>query len=115
MRAFTTLSGAMARKTQFCSLTSLRIAINLAVVKYNLGNVAGVSRCFVAITDLEAVSSRTMSAFSGLDVDRVDHSTWRNTDLHKRRRKHLALLRTIGSDRGENYNCSNGQEINHKV
>ena len=30
--------------------------------------------------------------FTGLDVDRVDHSTWRNTDLHKRRRKHLAML-----------------------
>ena len=35
-----------------------------------------------------------MAAFTGLDVDRVDHSTWRNTDLHKRRRKHLAMVRT---------------------
>ena len=84
----------MARKTQFCSLTSLRIAMNLAVAKYNLGNAAGVSRCFVAVTGLEAVSSRTMASFTGLDIDRVDHSAWRNTDRHKNRRKHLAMLRS---------------------
>ena len=59
----------MTRKTQFCSLTTLRIAINLAAAKYNLGNVAGVSRCFVAITGLEAVSPRMMASFTGLDVD----------------------------------------------
>ena len=81
--SFHNVTWSMARKTQFRSLTSLRIAINLAVVKYNLGNAAGVSRCFVVVTGLEAVSSRTMAAFTGLDVDRVDHSTWRNTDFIK--------------------------------
>ena len=50
-----------------------------------------------------------MSSFTGLDVDRVDHGAWRNTDLHKRRRKHLALLWTrreelaIEADGGVSY------------
>ena len=34
----------MARKTQFCSLTTLKLAVGLAVAKYNLGYVSGLSR-----------------------------------------------------------------------
>ena len=60
----------MARKTQFCSLTTLRIALNLAVAKYNFGFLSGLSRCFVAITGLEVVSSRIISSYTGLDADR---------------------------------------------
>ena len=84
---------AMVRKTQFCSLTTLRIALNLDVAKYNLGFVAGVSRCFVAITGLEAVSSHMMFSYTGLDPDKVEHSAWRIREVQKRR-KHLAMLRT---------------------
>ena len=68
---------AIVRETQFCSLTTLWIAPNLAVAKYNLGFTAGVSRCFVAITGLEAVSSCMMSLYTGLDPDSVEHSAWR--------------------------------------
>ena len=84
----------MVRETQFCSLTTSRIALNLAVAKYNLGFTAGVSRCFVAVTGLKAVSSCMMSSYTGLDADRVEHSAWRIREVQKRRRKHLAMLRT---------------------
>ena len=36
----------------------------------------------------------TMSSYTGLDADRVEHSAWRIREVQKRRRKHLALLRT---------------------
>ena len=75
---------AMVRKTQFCSLTTLRIALNLDVVKYNLGFVGGVSRYFVAVTGLEAVSSRMMSSYTGLDPDRVEHGAWRIREVKKK-------------------------------
>ena len=57
-----------------------------------------------------------MASFTGLDIDRVDHSTWRNTDLHKRRRKHLALLRSrreevaIEADGGVSYGAGLAEE-----
>ena len=34
-----------------------------------------------------------MSSYTGLDLDRVEHSAWRIREVQKRR-KHLAMLRT---------------------
>ena len=44
----------MARKTQFCSVITLKLVLGLAVAKYNLGYVSGLSRCLVAVTGQEA-------------------------------------------------------------
>ena len=84
----------MARKSQFCSVTTLRLAVSLAVAKYNLGYASGFSRCLLAVTGQEAVSSLVMASYSGLDRDRMEHSARRMSEIHKERRKYLALLRS---------------------
>ena len=50
----------MARKSQFCSVTTLRLAVDLVISKYNLGYVSGFRRCFVAVFGQEALSSRVI-------------------------------------------------------
>ena len=42
----------------------------------------------------QAASKRVMASFTGLDADRMDHSARRNSEIHKKRRTYLALLRT---------------------
>ena len=84
----------MARKSQFCSLTTLRLAVDLAVSKYNLGYVSGFSRCFVAALGQGALSSRVVASFSLLDRDRMEHSARRTSEVHKKRRQYLAMLRS---------------------
>ena len=70
----------MARKSQFCSLTTLRLAVDLAVSKYNLGYVSGFSMCLEAALGQEALSSRVMTtSFSVLDRDRMEHSARRTS------------------------------------
>ena len=59
----------MARKTQFCSLTTLKLIINLAVAKHNLGCTSGLSRCLVAVTGQEDPLSRMIASYTGLDRD----------------------------------------------
>ena len=48
----------------------------------------------LAVTGQEAVSSLVMASFSGLDRDRMEHSARRMSEIHKNRRKYLALLRS---------------------
>ena len=84
----------MARKSQFCSVTTLRLAVDLAVSKYNLGYVSGFSRCFIAVFGQEVLSSRVMASYSVLDRDRMEHSARRTSEVHKKRRKYLAMLRS---------------------
>ena len=83
----------MASKNKWCSLTTVRIAVSLAIAKYNLGFSAGLSRCLTAVTG-QAASKRVMASFTGLDADSMDHSARRNSEIHKKRRTYLALLRT---------------------
>ena len=40
----------MASKNKWCSLTTVRIAVSLAIAKFNLGFSAGLSRCLTAVT-----------------------------------------------------------------
>ena len=40
-----------------------------------------------------------MTSFSGLDRDRVEHSARRMSQIHKKRRKYLTLLRCLGLGR----------------
>ena len=84
----------MARKSQFCSLTTLRLAVDLAVSKYNSGYVSGFSRCFVAALSQRALSSCVVASFSVLDRDRMEHSARRTSEVHKKRRQYLAMLRS---------------------
>ena len=83
----------MASKNKWCSLTTVRIAVSLAIAKYDLGFSAGLSRCLTAVTG-QAASKRVMASFTGLDADRMEHSARRNSEIHKKRRTYLALLRT---------------------
>ena len=71
----------------------MKLAVSLAAEKYNLGYVSCLSRCLVAGIGHEAVSSCVMASFSKLDRDRVEHSARRKSEIHKKRRKYLALLR----------------------
>ena len=84
----------IARKTLFFYLTTLKLAVGLTVAKYNFGYVSVLSRCLVAVTGQEAVSSRAMASYSGLDRDRIELSARMMSEIHKKRRKYLAFLRS---------------------
>ena len=48
--SFHSIIWGMASKNKWCSLTTVRIAVSLAIAKFNLGFSAGLSRCLTAVT-----------------------------------------------------------------
>ena len=80
-------------KSRFCSAITAALGVGLAVCQYNDGRSKGLLRCLEAVTHTSA-GPRSRASFLNLDNSRVKRSIRVSTAAAKRRRSHLAMLRS---------------------